>query len=702
MTAQAVRLTNVDIDNALKNKHFEVIFQPIFDLKTGSLGRMEAFIRWVHPGLGTLPPGAFISFFESQGRMSELTRYVLETALERYMEWRGKSGPGFSVNLALSDLSDKSFPAFLRDQLLRHDFPPELVTLECPSLPTTTSLTEAQEIFGRLKKTGARLAIEVRGRANDLLRSLSPFPFDEVKTGGSAILRFARTVRGGPGLGAISELLELAKTNDAAIVAVGVEDQASLQALTSLGFTAAQGNHLASVGDLKAFKTSQINDVRKVLELEPLDQKGLQESFEARKPVKKPDATQALEVDDEDIRFEQEKLAALRVAKEKARAARDAAKRRALKKAADAKAAAQKAKQELEEQQKLMRDTQAKREVEESARKLQDRLNRAYDDEEEQQADPSIESKKPAVKRAATTKTSEKTAEKTTSKASEKKSTKSSGRKTATKKAATKKPASKKAATKKTAVKKTTAKKVVTKSKKDNSSPAASEEASEDKSALQTQEPEQALSHQTKEADIPEAGLLLGGSLAEPVERPAPTENAKDDKPEDGIFVDTTSDPESQSDADKGDKITIGEKTEASDVPAIAAMDDEIVLDEIPETQAISVELLEDEECPPLEALSGDDAKSEDEIHEQFFKEASELPHDLETDPGDVNGLDKALLEVGLRDLAAPADRRRSKRRKNFLQKRYRIRVTGFWPESWKEKWAADKAEKDGFSLSED
>ncbi len=702
MTAQAVRLTNVDIDNALKNKHFEVIFQPIFDLKTGSLARMEAFIRWVHPGLGTLPPGAFISFFESQGRMSELTRYVLETALEHYMGWRGKTGPGFSVNLALSDLSDESFPAFLRDQLLRHDFPPELVTLECPSLPATTSLAEAQEIFGRLKKTGARLAIEVRGRANDLLRSLSPFPFDEVKTGGSAILRFARTVRGGPGLGAISELLELAKTNDAAIVAVGVEDQASLQALTSLGFTAAQGNHLASVGDLKAFKTSQINEVRKALELEPLDQKALQESFAAHKPVKKAEAEQSLEVDDGDIKFEQEKLAALRIAKEKARAAREAAKRRALKKAADAKAAAQKAKQELEEQQKLMRDAQAKREVEESARKLQDRLNRAYDDGgEEQDTALAAKSEKPATKKTTTTKASgKKTTKSTGSKTSTKKT---AAKKSATKKAATKKTATKKAAAKKTATKKPAAKKVAAKSKADDNTPVTTE----DKSALQPQPSEQAATHQNKETDIPEAGLLLGGSLAEPVERPAPADAVKDDQSENGIFVDTKAEPQAQSDDDKGDNITIGEQKDATDLPVVAAMDDEIVddeivLEEIPESQAISVELLEDEACPPLEALSGDDAKSEDEIHEQFFKEANELPHDLETEPGDVNGLDKALLEAGLRDLAAPAGRARPKARKNFLQKRYRIRVTGFWPESWKEKWAADKAAKDDFSLSEE
>ena len=89
MGAQAVRLSNVDIDNALKNKEFEVLFQPIFDLGNGALARVETFVRWRHPSLGVLPPGAFISFFETQGRMSELSRYVLAGALDAYSEWRG-------------------------------------------------------------------------------------------------------------------------------------------------------------------------------------------------------------------------------------------------------------------------------------------------------------------------------------------------------------------------------------------------------------------------------------------------------------------------------------------------------------------------------------------------------------------------------------------------------------------------------------
>lgn len=283
MGAQAVRLSNVDIDNALKNKDFEVIFQPVFDLGNGALARVETFVRWRHPALGVLPPGAFISFFESQGRMSELTRYVLAEALDAYLDWRGPYAPGFSINLALSDLTDDAFASHFIKLMRDKDFPADLVTLECPMPPVDQDLKAAAAQFERLSLTGARLAIEVRGRANDFLRSIAPFPFQEIKTGGSAILRFARTVRG-PGLSAIADLLDIANKSNAAITAVGVEDQASLSALRGLGFTAAQGNHLAKVGSLSEFLPARVNDVRDLLGLEPLEKNELAALFRTESP----------------------------------------------------------------------------------------------------------------------------------------------------------------------------------------------------------------------------------------------------------------------------------------------------------------------------------------------------------------------------------------------------------------------------------
>ena len=287
MGAHAVRLSNIDIDNALKNKDFEVLFQPIFDLGNGGLARMETFVRWRHASLGVLPPGAFISFFETQGRMSELSRYVFDESLRQYMEWRGASAPGFSINLALSDLSDEAFTGHFTVALREAGFPAELITLECPMPPVTMDNAAASRHFQRLSETGAR--------------TVDPFPLAEIKTGGAAILRFARTVRG-PGLSAISELLELANKNNAAITAVGVEDQASLSALKGLGFAAAQGNHLGRVGDLDDFSPSRVNEVRALLNLDPLSQDDLHALFRTGGPkvakrLSKPAAESAVKTE---------------------------------------------------------------------------------------------------------------------------------------------------------------------------------------------------------------------------------------------------------------------------------------------------------------------------------------------------------------------------------------------------------------------
>ncbi len=344
MGAQAVRLSNVDINNALENKDFEVLFQPIFDLGNGALARMETFVRWRHPSLGVLPPGAFISFFESQGRMGELTRYILNAALDSYGEWRGPYAPGFSVNLSLADLADESFASHLTTALQTHEFPADLVTLECPMPPVDSDLEGMTDRFARLRETGARLAIEVRGRASDFLRTVDPFPFDEIKTGGSSILRFARTVRG-PGLSAISDLLDIAKKANAVTTAVGVEDQASLSALRGLGFTAAQGNHLATVGALSDFRPARVNHVRELLELPTLNGDELSALFRTAAPEPRAAASDdaAAKADGEhpETPTDEDKQALVARARKKAKAialakrakARDARKAAAIKRA---------------------------------------------------------------------------------------------------------------------------------------------------------------------------------------------------------------------------------------------------------------------------------------------------------------------------------------------------------------------------------
>lgn len=250
MGAQAVRLTKVDIDNALSNAHLNIVYQPIMAFGTRQIWRYEAFVRWDHPGLGPLPPGAFISFFESQGRIGDLTRYVLDKSIVEAQRARLPEEIGLSLNLSVGDLHDPKLIKNITDTLRKREWPARRLTLECPLLSPDTPIERQAEIYGQLAELGCRMSLEVRGRASDAMKNLRPFPFAEIKTGGPAVLRQLRSSRGGPGLNTLSELLGFAKERDIEIVAVGVEDHEAIASLGSLGFDAGQGNVLGRAGPM--------------------------------------------------------------------------------------------------------------------------------------------------------------------------------------------------------------------------------------------------------------------------------------------------------------------------------------------------------------------------------------------------------------------------------------------------------------------
>ena len=741
MGAQAVRLTNVDIDNALKNNHFEVIFQPIFQLSDGALLRMEAFVRWVHPGLGVLPPGAFISFFENQGRMSELTRYVISAALKDYKGWRGCRGPGFSVNLAHSDLLDDSFPDWLTATLEEADFPAGSVTLECPSLPATVPADEAAGYFHRLKETGCRLAIEVRGRANEMLQTISPFPFDEVKTGGSAILRFARTVRGGPGLTAISDLLELAKSNDARTVAVGVEDHASLQALASLGFIAAQGNYLAGVGDIRSFAMASVNQVRNSLSLPELEQAELVQLVDGEDPLPlsqtemvsaapepaEAETTEAPEADTEaateteaaaeeadtdeaeqQAEHERRKAEKLKAAKaaalKKKKAAQLAAKKRAHKIAAEKKAAAEKAQAELEEKQRALKEAEAARAAEDNARKLQDRLSQAFEDD-------------PALSKAADPEPADDPAPEAglllggslaeTALAAEQPGS-DTGRPSEEAPVAVEATTGPQEAT----ADLTTETRPDTMTASDESDPPPATGAKAE--ALSTEDtPGSDPRGEDKPKGsfvFPSIGAQTGfvGKKAKPKPRvqirPEPIRYGETASEDDSISLSFSSRLnisaiETDRQAPAADEVPVMATTAAE--PA-----EEIILEELSPAQDYKVEYGATETCPetetdglpeagaaeaaPAEPATADaveeDFRSEDEQLDEVFRGAAILdPMQHHTDDTSADPLHSTETEIAARLSQKPF----RPKRKNFLQRRYRI--THFWPRSWKAKWQARK-----------
>ncbi|MFH7618131.1 EAL domain-containing protein, partial [Pseudomonas syringae group genomosp. 7] len=55
-------------------------YQPIVDMLTGHVDKLEAQVRWNHPQHGLLAPGLFIGIAEANGLIAELDNWVLRRA----------------------------------------------------------------------------------------------------------------------------------------------------------------------------------------------------------------------------------------------------------------------------------------------------------------------------------------------------------------------------------------------------------------------------------------------------------------------------------------------------------------------------------------------------------------------------------------------------------------------------------------------
>jgi diguanylate cyclase (GGDEF)-like protein len=66
--------------DALANRQLGLHYQPIVDMRAGTVTGCEALMRWYHPQLGLVPPATFIPIAESSGLIVSLGEWALHQA----------------------------------------------------------------------------------------------------------------------------------------------------------------------------------------------------------------------------------------------------------------------------------------------------------------------------------------------------------------------------------------------------------------------------------------------------------------------------------------------------------------------------------------------------------------------------------------------------------------------------------------------
>lgn len=90
-----------EIRAAIAAGHVYVAYQPIVDMGSGEMLKVEALARWNHPERGAIPPGEFIPHAERTGVIDDLGEWILEQACRDVVAMR-EHGVDIDVNVNFS------------------------------------------------------------------------------------------------------------------------------------------------------------------------------------------------------------------------------------------------------------------------------------------------------------------------------------------------------------------------------------------------------------------------------------------------------------------------------------------------------------------------------------------------------------------------------------------------------------------------
>lgn len=240
-SAPASAPSRIAIAEALRNRWFEIWYQPKIDLKRKCLAGAEALARIRHPQLGVLMPGSFQPEVDEDS-VAELAQQALVATL---CDWAMFEEAGFNLHLAVNVpvgvLLKLPVEALVRQFRPQSERWPGLL-VEVTEDQIVRDLALAQKIASGLQVSGIKIAIDDFGAGYSSLSSLRDLPFAELKLDRSFVQGCATDATNA----AICQTaIDLAHRFGSAAVADGVEAQADLRALMVMGCDFGQGALIA-------------------------------------------------------------------------------------------------------------------------------------------------------------------------------------------------------------------------------------------------------------------------------------------------------------------------------------------------------------------------------------------------------------------------------------------------------------------------
>jgi diguanylate cyclase (GGDEF)-like protein len=233
--------TLTELRQALDNGELVLHYQPLLDLRDGTVTAVEALARWQHPVHGLLAAERFMPIADQAGLAARISVWALEQAAGQLTRWRADGHVlQAAVNVPAPLVERPGFPHQALSLLERHGLPPEALQLEI----TESALFRepAVSALGRLQQAGISVAIDDFGTGYSSLAYLKSLPANTLKLDRRFVTDIDTDVRDAD-IAAL--VVDVAHRFGMAVTAEGVETRTALTVLSEIDVDLAQGYHVA-------------------------------------------------------------------------------------------------------------------------------------------------------------------------------------------------------------------------------------------------------------------------------------------------------------------------------------------------------------------------------------------------------------------------------------------------------------------------
>jgi len=172
-----------ELQHALKNSEFEIYYQPIVSISSGSILGVEALMRWNRPGKDLQHPDVFIPIAEEIGMVNDLAEWSLREACTHVAQWLKQGMPALyvSVNISALQFATSKFIPTVAKVLLETGCPAKSVQLEITESFAVTNIELTIQKLRELNSMGIKIAIDDFGTGHSSLSYLKSFEIDCLK-----------------------------------------------------------------------------------------------------------------------------------------------------------------------------------------------------------------------------------------------------------------------------------------------------------------------------------------------------------------------------------------------------------------------------------------------------------------------------------------------------------------------------------------